>query len=533
MRLEASIDVARLLLLYGLPFRGHDESESSTNQGLFLGFLQWHGDKHPDVGKVILENAPQNDTLTCPIIQKDIINACAKETLKAIIVDLNGDYFGILVDESKDISHKEQMALVLCYVDKNGEVVERFVGLVHVSDTSACSLKEEIYSLLSDHSLSPSQIRGQGYDGATMSKKHLDVEDFFCHVTNMLNVIGVSFKRRNLLRHLQAEKLEQLLESGEIHTGRGLNQERGLQRPGDTRWRSHFKILDNFIVIFSSIIRVLEVIEHEGSTSNERNQAKYLLSEIITFKFVFMLHLMLKVLAMSNELNKILQKRDQDIVDAVEFLKITKKILQDMRETGWKSLLDDVSSFCHMHDIIIPKMDESYFPGKSKRKSSVSSELLLGMASFNPVNSFANFDKSRIMTLAKCYPNEFDEVQIRDLSYQLDTFIIHMRAGNLKFSNLQGISDLAKALVETKSCGDLFVCLSTCEVNFDFTCCYRNCRESILSMKQINNEERNSMGDQYLNDCLVCYIERDVFTNISNDVIIDRFQNMKARRGQL
>nr|XP_009803107.1 PREDICTED: zinc finger MYM-type protein 1-like [Nicotiana sylvestris] len=167
MHLEASIDVARLLLLYGLPFRGHDESESSTNQGLFLGFLRWHGDKHPDVGKTILENAPQNDTLTCPIIQKDIINACAKETLKAIIGDLNGDYFGILVDESKDISHKEQMALVLCYVDKNGEVVERFVGLVHVSDTSACSLKEEIYSLLSDHSLSPSQIRGQGYDGAS------------------------------------------------------------------------------------------------------------------------------------------------------------------------------------------------------------------------------------------------------------------------------------------------------------------------------------------------------------------------------
>ncbi|XP_075085047.1 uncharacterized protein LOC142168284 [Nicotiana tabacum] len=217
MCLEASIDVARLLLLYGLPFRGHDESETSTNKGLFLGFLRWHGDKHPDVGKVILENAPQNDTLTC-----HMINVCAKETIKAIIGDLNGDYFGILVDESKDISHKEQIALVLRYVDKNGEVVERFIGLVHVSDTSACSLKEAIYSLLSEHSLSPSQIRGQGDDGASNmrgeisglktlimkdslsayyihcfahqlqltlvanAKKHLDVEDFFCHLTNAL-----------------------------------------------------------------------------------------------------------------------------------------------------------------------------------------------------------------------------------------------------------------------------------------------------------------------------------------------------------
>ena len=52
-------------------------------------------------------------------------------------------------------------------------------------------------------------------------------------------------------------------------------------------------------------------------------------------------------------------------------------------------------------------------------------------------------------------------------------------------------------------------------------------------MKHIKNEVQNSIGNQYLNDCLVCYIECDVFINVSNDVIIDRFQNMKTRRGQL
>ncbi|XP_049414539.1 uncharacterized protein LOC125877237 [Solanum stenotomum] len=554
MRLEASIDVSRLLLQYGLPFRGHDESEFSINQGfLFLGFLRWHGDKHPDVGKVILENAPQNDTSTCPMIQKDIANACAKETLKAIIGDLNGDYFGILVDESKDISHKEQMALVLRFVNKNGEVVERFIGLVHVSDTSACSLKKTIYFLLSVHSLSPSKIRGQGYDGA----------NFFDHVSNVLNVVGGSFKRRDLLRDHQAKKLEQLFESGEVQKGQGLHQERGLQRPGDTRWGSHFKTLDNFIVIFSSIVHVLEVIELEGSTSSDRNQAEYLLTKIKTFKFIFVLHLMLKVLAMSNELSKILQKKDQDIVNAVEFLNITKKRLQDMRENGWESLLDDVSSFCDVHDILIPKLDESYFPGKSKRKSSgvsyahhlrvevffavidvqlqelndrfdvVSSDLLLGMGSLNPVNSFSNFDKGKIMTLAKCYPSEFDDGKIRDLSYQLDTFIIHMRSGNPKFSNLQGIRDLAKALVEANLAETYSLVYLLVKLTLILPVATATVERAFSSMKHIKNEVRNSIGNQYLNDCLVCYIERDVFINVSNDVIIDRFQNMKTRRGQL
>lgn len=153
MRLNASIDVARFLLTSGFPFRGHDESEGSEYKGAFLELLKWYGDRSFDVGRVILGNAPQNDMMICPTIQKDIVEACAKETTKAIIKDLDGDYFGILVDESKDVSHKEQMALILRYVNKSGMVIERFLGIVHVNDTSSQSLKKAIYSLLLDHSL--------------------------------------------------------------------------------------------------------------------------------------------------------------------------------------------------------------------------------------------------------------------------------------------------------------------------------------------------------------------------------------------
>jgi len=56
---------------------------------------------------VILKHAPKNAMMTSPKIQKDIVNSCAQEIAKAIIDDLDGDFFGILVDESKDISHHE------------------------------------------------------------------------------------------------------------------------------------------------------------------------------------------------------------------------------------------------------------------------------------------------------------------------------------------------------------------------------------------------------------------------------------------
>ncbi|XP_070041547.1 uncharacterized protein [Nicotiana tomentosiformis] len=115
------------------------------------------------------------------------------------------------------------------------------------------------------------------------------------------------------------ELFEQLLESGEVQSGKGLNQERGLQRPGDIRWGSHCKTLDNFVILFSSIVHVLGVIECEGDV-NDRLQAEALLGKIKAFEFIFLFHLMLKVLIMSNELSKTFQTKEQDIINAMVFL---------------------------------------------------------------------------------------------------------------------------------------------------------------------------------------------------------------------
>ena len=66
----------------------------------------------------------KNCKLTHHDIQKDIVNAIARETSKAIIKDLDNEFFSILVDESRDISVKEQMTLVLRYVNKKGIIIE-------------------------------------------------------------------------------------------------------------------------------------------------------------------------------------------------------------------------------------------------------------------------------------------------------------------------------------------------------------------------------------------------------------------------
>ena len=123
-RLSYSLKCLRFLLRQGLACRGHDESEESLNKGKFLELLNWLAENFEDVNRVVLKNAPKNNKLTSPRIQKELINCCAKETTKRIIDDLGDDYFTILADESSDVYQKEQLALCLRYVDKKGKVVE-------------------------------------------------------------------------------------------------------------------------------------------------------------------------------------------------------------------------------------------------------------------------------------------------------------------------------------------------------------------------------------------------------------------------
>ena len=56
--------------------------------------------------------------------------------------------FCIIVDEARDKSKKEQMAIVLRFVDKVGFVREHFFDLVHVSNTISLALKKEIFNVL-------------------------------------------------------------------------------------------------------------------------------------------------------------------------------------------------------------------------------------------------------------------------------------------------------------------------------------------------------------------------------------------------
>ena len=154
---------------------------------------------------------------------------------------------------------KEQMALVLCYVNKKWIIVEQFLGTVHVVSTIALSLKYAIECLLCEHNLSLSKLRGQDYNGASnmqcdinglktlilkenklafyvhcfahqlqltlvaVAKNHINIAEFFYVVSNLVIVVGGSYKRWDAFWDAQFAKIKEGLENDVHRSEQGLN----------------------------------------------------------------------------------------------------------------------------------------------------------------------------------------------------------------------------------------------------------------------------------------------------------------------
>ncbi|XP_028062659.1 zinc finger MYM-type protein 1-like [Camellia sinensis] len=490
---------------------------------------------------VALSNAPQNLKLTSPNIQKDIVNVAAFETINVIIRNLGDALFSMLIDEARDISIKEQMAVVIRYVDKKVQVIERFLGIEHVANTNALSLKQAIENFFFKLGLSIFRLRGQGYDGASnmqgefngiktlivkdnpcayyvhcfahqlqlalvaVAKNHNQIILLFTLVSNVVNVVGASCKRRDIVREKQAAKVTEALNTGELSSGQGLNQETNLKRAGDTRWGSHYGTLVSLASMFSTVIDVLEMISEDGSNAKQRAEANILFDSIQSFEFVFNLHLMKTILAITNM-----------------FVVRGRK----------KRNAQEITNLHYYRAELLYTVLDMQIQELNARFTESNTELLLCVACLNPSNSFSSFDRKKLIHLVEFYSKEFSSVEFMVLNDQLDTYIIDMLSSS-EFSMLNGIADLAKKMIETgrdKVYPLVYLLLTLALILPVATVTV----ERVFSaMNIVKNRLRNRIGDEWMNDSLIVYIERDIFDGIDNDTIMERFQKMKTRRGQL
>ncbi|XP_022863623.1 zinc finger MYM-type protein 1-like [Olea europaea var. sylvestris] len=393
-RLNAVLDCTRLLLMQGLSFRGHDELKESLNRGNLIKLLNWYAVRCKEIKEVLFSNAPENDQMTSPTIQKDLVNCCAVKTTRAIINEIGDSLFSILVDEARDNSVKEQMAVVLRFVDKSGRVKEHFLGMSHVTNTCAQSLKDAIDAMFSTHGLSIYSLRGQGYDEASdmscefnglkalilrenphamyvhyfahqlqlaivsVACRNCMVGDFLDILAIIVNLASASYKRVDVLQTSYQANILEKLNTGELTGGSDQFQEMSLARPGNTRKGSHLLTVTRFINMVNAIIDVRENISEDVVHSDQKSSALRQMNNMQDFEFVFSLHFMFEILVITDDLSQALQKKDRDIQNAMRLLNLCKYALQNLRENGWDTLFSRVFEFCVDRHILVPNMED-------------------------------------------------------------------------------------------------------------------------------------------------------------------------------
>ena len=129
MRLQTSIEAVKWLAKQACAFRGHDESIKSSNLGNFTEMIKYLARMNKDIAEVVWENGPGNAKYTSSDIQKELLNIIGNRVRQKIREEIGDVKFCILVDEAQDEYKKEQMTIILRYVDCDGLFVNGFSKL--------------------------------------------------------------------------------------------------------------------------------------------------------------------------------------------------------------------------------------------------------------------------------------------------------------------------------------------------------------------------------------------------------------------
>ncbi|CAM8941219.1 unnamed protein product [Rhodiola kirilowii] len=247
LRLKTTIAAVKYLGKEGLPFRGHDESSNSSSRGHFIEIIKSYASMNNRLQKLFLKMLLNMPCTFAPSIQKEILDIIATKIRNKIRQEIGDAKFCILVDESLDVSHKEQMAIILRFIDEDGFLQERYFEIVSVEDTTSANLKKHICEVLSTNKLQVQNIRGQGYDGASNMRGQFhglktlflmtalmpimfiallirlqlalnacardvpDMQLFFQMLSSIVAFVGSSSKRTNLLKDIQEAEIAESL----------------------------------------------------------------------------------------------------------------------------------------------------------------------------------------------------------------------------------------------------------------------------------------------------------------------------------
>lgn len=384
------------------------------------------------------------------------------------------------------------------------------------------------------------------------------VSEFFYYVDRIVNIVGDSCGTKDVVLPEHCGKIVEKLERDGTLPGKGKHHESDLVGPAHTRWGSYYATLLHLLTMWDEVLDALVTVCDSDINPEQVGTASGLIQKMESFEFVFILHLMVQVLGWTEDLSRLLEQKDKYIVNAMELIVLVRDVLQDMQENRWGEFFEEVKSFCVAMSVPVPSMDDSIpVRGRSRRRrlfvtcyhhyhveifialidsitidinnrfSKTSMELLRCIACLDPSDSFSKFNYAMLLRLAEIYSVDFSIFDREILKEQLHMFVLNVRSTS-DFSSCHDLATLAVRMVQT-------------ETHLIFPLVYRLIELSLIlpvatatterafSARNINNTELcDEINNKWLNDMMLCYVEREIFSGIDDAKILQYFESMRG-----
>lgn len=575
--LRAILEVLLTCSQQEIALRGHDESMNSLNRGNFLEILKLVS-RHNEIVKERLTCGPKNAVYTSPNIQNELLHIMGEMVQSIICCKVReAGLFSILVDETKDISKKEQVTFVLRCIDpKEATIHEYFLAFVEATSYDAKSLTQYIVDTIMKHQLDIKSIISQGYDGASVMSGcctgvQTRLKEFapyaiyihcHAHILNLVLVDSVKAVPDATQFFALIESLYVFLSTTKVHViflqkQKELyphKQTRELKRLSDTRWACRYCSVNAICYTFDAILPTLEDVAEDTSDGMKATQATGLMLQVKSFKFLVCLIIFDKILSITKGLSDVLQSANLDLARAADLVLGTIETLEDLRTDGyWNRLFTYIESVAKHHAIDII----GHRPRRKRKlpnrlcetdvvilESTGTSEVLTTSQEFKVgvyypiVDAFLIELKQRfngrnvelMRAIQACSPQSSQFLEPEKLQPLVDYY--DLDSESLRMESILCKRTLAKKTL--KSTAEVFKELSPLKEAFPtllkilqiaLTICVSSasCERSFSALKRIKTYLRSTMQEDRLVDLAVLSVEREISQTLNLEDVIDKF----------
>ena len=337
--------------------RGHDEqrdglsNSSDVNRGNFLELIHLRCKDIAWLKEKLDSQLQKHAQWTSPVIQNELLQIIADLIRERITNDVRASgWYGIILDETSDISRTEQVSLCLSFA-LNGTKKEAFIGFYSTKSTEGEVLYELVKSSITELNLDLKNIVGKAFDGAAnmngvhkgLSTRMEECSPFGIYVHCYGHVLNLALQDtmtqieplRNALGTIQAlhnfldasPKRHALFSDTEVQ---GEDLKLTLKSLSATRWSCRWEAVKAVYGQMERIVKALLTLSADKDPKTY-SESRALLTAICDLEFIFGLCLLKVILSNTSSLCRYLQGKTVDVISARRNADMTVQTLRQCR----------------------------------------------------------------------------------------------------------------------------------------------------------------------------------------------------------